>query len=870
MKKWQKWLQSVVACAMAAVAFTGCSSNGGESSSSSEEVVDDGIYTVSFDLCTDLKTNNILDQEVEKGGTVTKPVVAVIGDNPNNSEVVGWYTDAEYTDKWNFLTDTVESDMTLYAEWVDKFTVSYYLGNELTTPMFSELIKAGETISEDRKSLSDGYRSEGFFLDPDHTVKYDFETPVTGNMSLYIDRSDEFYFSSKMIADRFTPVAADGGKNGATAGNLQYVADDNLADGDESYVKINFGYSPEVADAHCELKAVKVDITSSQKIKIRMKNMGGAESIKLYYVIRHEDDSPIVAQYYNETCAYIYRFSDDEKYMTEDSDWLELVLDLAKGTSEHSGIVDGVSLWGNASYLNQLRLQAGYKSTSPEDLSNEFWIQSIEGVKDDTYVGTADTREIGDMLADDDAAAVQQAADAQEDVAGWVFPKDNADVNGTVDLYDKTSGLLMYAPYRASGAKMILTLSDGETINLDDLTTLTFRLRNYGYATSFKIKYYNAKGRSAEQVVNISTRDSETKEYKLNMFNATNWNGNLKSIEITYNSVGIDNAILFESISFSEFVPIQIPGFNFNDKDTFGATTTEAMEVSYDKENNGTLINVTDSANAAIERAYTGSYTNMGYKYMTLNYVMSTAGITAVNVELTVDGEKNVYEFPVSAGDNTPVSVLLQKNGNVENVKITFTGIGAITLQNITFVVDDYSLDLSASSTADFILAKGDWGATTAYDSNTNSTLYTQNGTSAWIKYYFGYVLENDKLGAGNIPLEGKSKIVIVYQNTTDVAAALNVAIGITDITEDDSWKTVLTQMSTSGGGTLTAQTMKANMGEDEWACLEFDLFSGNLNANESVLNSETAAQKALTVVQVLFANANLTSSIRIRSIAVI
>lgn len=867
MKKWQKWLQSIAACTMAVVAFAGCGSNGGGvESSSSSEVVDDGIYTVSFDLCTDLKTNKVLDQEVEKGGTVTKPKVAVIGDNPNNSEISAWYTDPEYTEQWNFLTDTVESDMTLYAEWIDKFTITYYLGDELETPMFSELIKAGQTIPEDRKSLSDGYRSEGFFLDPDHTVKYDFEKPVTGNTDIYIDRSDEFYFTGKMIAERFTPVAANSGKDGATAGNLEYVED-----GDDSYAKVNFGYSPTVTDAHINLSGVKVDITSSQKVKIRMKNMGGADTIKLYYVIRHEDDSPIVAQFYNETCAYTYKFKDDEKHMTEEDEWLELVFDLSAGTALNSGIVNGVSLWANADYLNQLRLQSQYQSTSPEDLSNEFWIQSIEGVKDDTYVNTADTPEVDNMLEDDDAAAVQQAADAQEEVVGWVFPKNNADVSGTVDLYDKTNGLLMYAPYRGAGSKMILMPQDGEAISMDDFTTLTIRLQNYGYATSFKLKYYNTKGRSAEQVVNISSRDSAMQEYKLNMFGATNWNGTLKSIEITYDSVGVDNAILFECVEFSEYVPIQVPGFNFDDKDLFGATSNEAMEVSYDKANGGTLFNVIDAANAVVERAYTGNYTNMGYKYMTLNYA-AVEGITAVNVALTVDGEVTKYEFPVSAAeDNEAISVELTKNGNVENVKVTFTGTGSITIQNIMFEVDEYSLDFSMSGMASFLVSRGDWGATAAYDANTNSTLYSQQGgTPAWMKYYFGVVYGGEnKVGLGNIPLEGKSKIIVVYQNTSSVQAAMNMAIGITDITDDDAWKTDLKQMNTPGGGTLQHQMLQANMGETEWAYLEFDLFSGNLNS-DNVLNSETAVNKALAVLMMQFSDTSVSASIKVRAIAVV
>ena len=885
MKKWQKWLQSIAACAMGIVTFAGCASGGsnsslseGESSSVIEEV-DDGIYTVTFDPCTDLKTNKILDQEVEKGSTVNKPFLAPIGDNPNNAEVEGWYTDPEYTDKWNFLTDTVESDMTLYAKWIERYMITYYLGEELETKMFSELIKAGETIPEDRISLSDGYKSKGFFLDPDHTQPYDFSQPVTGNMNIYIDRSDEFYFPAKMIAERFTPVAAGGGKGGAEAGTLEYVADESLADGDDSYTKVNFGYVPEdvAADPHINLTSVKVDITSSQKVKIRMKNMGPSESLRFYYVIRHENDDPIYMPYYNEVCTYTYKFPEEQRNMTADDEWLELVLDFAGGTPDHSGIVNGESLWGNASYLNQLRIQSTCSTPDKNNLNNEFWIQSIEGVKDDTYVGTSNTPEVQNLLKADDAAEVQKAADAQSDVVGWVFPKDNKDVNGTVDFYDKTNGLMAAAEYRAVGKKIILSVSnlgkddDGKTqyedISLDDMTLLKFRLRNYGYATSFKVKYYNMKGRSSEMEVKISSRDSEVKEYTLNMFGATNWTGMLKSIEITYDSVGIDNAILFESVSFGEYVPVEFPGFNFDDKHCFGATSIEnVINVEYNQVQRGTTINVIDAANAVIQRTYTGLYTNKGYKYMTLNYA-SVEGITAVNVALTVDGEETTYEFPVSAEDIKPVSVLLTKHGNVQKVKITFVGTGEIVINNVRFETGaGDAMDFSKKGTVDMLVS--DWGLCANYDSSTNSTIYTQEGTPAVIKYYYGYAFDKLGKGDGNISLEGKSKIVVVYQNT-GAATALNVAIGVTPKTEDDSWKKVHTETDTVGGGALAYQMLQGNMGTNEWACAEYDLFSGSRNGDKT-MNAENVAEYALTIFMMQFTNPNYNGSIKIRSIAII
>ncbi|MCU6339537.1 InlB B-repeat-containing protein, partial [Enterobacter quasiroggenkampii] len=50
----------------------------------------------------------------DMGGTITEPTA------PTKPEMKfgGWYRDAELTDVWNFATDTVTSDIVLYAKWL--------------------------------------------------------------------------------------------------------------------------------------------------------------------------------------------------------------------------------------------------------------------------------------------------------------------------------------------------------------------------------------------------------------------------------------------------------------------------------------------------------------------------------------------------------------------------------------------------------------------------------------------------------------------------------------------------------------------------------------------------------------------------------
>lgn len=59
--------------------------------------------------------NEIEDQIVQYGEKINQP------DNPvrDGFTFSGWYTDINLTDEWNFEDDIVESNMTLYAKWVE-------------------------------------------------------------------------------------------------------------------------------------------------------------------------------------------------------------------------------------------------------------------------------------------------------------------------------------------------------------------------------------------------------------------------------------------------------------------------------------------------------------------------------------------------------------------------------------------------------------------------------------------------------------------------------------------------------------------------------------------------------------------------------
>ena len=511
--------------------------------------------------------------------------------------------------------------------------------------------------------------------------------------------------------------------------------------------------------------------------------------------------------------------------MTEEDEWCEIIIDLGAET-----IKNGISTWANSKTLLQLRIDSPYVSENEEDLSNELWIKSIEGIKDPTYVTTGDNATVTALVQDDDAAAVQAVADAQQDVIGWVFPKDNGAVKAEVTengrhitTYNKTAGLLMYAPFRTKEARMQFRAGD-EVIDLDNYTTLSLRLRNYGYAKTLKVTWRNKKGRSASQELTIPANTKEVVECQFNMVGAMNWANSLDTLTFEYTSVGVDNAILFEAIEFLPYQKVEIAGFNFDDRNTFGLVSNEALEVQYNAEDLATKFNVIDAANVIVSKDYT-KYTNVGYTQLALNYKQATEGITKVIVSLTVDGVASEYAFEVGVAEKmTEVTLPITASGNITKFEMRFEGTGTIAIQNIRFKTDDpIALDFGAS-TAYERLKSGpvDWSKTLSYADGMSAACLAPCDGSSPTKYYYGAMYQWNKGGDGNVSLAGKTKVVIVYYNPGTVSA-LAVTLGLTDMTNPE-WKSAITEGGSAGSGGAYHANLETNMAEGEWAVAEIDL----------------------------------------------
>ncbi|WP_210090096.1 InlB B-repeat-containing protein [Paenibacillus turicensis] len=77
-------------------------------------------HTVSFDSQGGTEVANLTN--VNSGTTITPPSAPT----KEMYTFVGWYKDKAGTESWNFLTDTVTSDVTLYAKWEMNFARIYF------------------------------------------------------------------------------------------------------------------------------------------------------------------------------------------------------------------------------------------------------------------------------------------------------------------------------------------------------------------------------------------------------------------------------------------------------------------------------------------------------------------------------------------------------------------------------------------------------------------------------------------------------------------------------------------------------------------------------------------------------------------------
>ena len=808
-------LLSVVMLLGTVALLTSCGSPSGNSGGSSQNQPSSTTATISFDVNIDgYQTNSVKAKTVSIGKKVPIAKAYITGDNPNNLQLYGWYTEKSCQNKWDFKKDRVQGDMTLYAKWVEQYTVNYYVKDEIVK---TELAFKGDKLEED-PSLVAGFKYLGSYLDENYQDAFDYSTPVSGNTNLYLKRSAGIYMSDhadegELLSSSLTDYLA------TYIGSLSYDAKGNVIEQEgwvetrtiitnyasgakeENCTYVNFGYQPTHGDGYVEL-CLNLDITESQIIRFWFKNLGNADSLNVYFTAMLDVENNVYSEtgtvYTQDFCYPNYTgskvdggipLSSTQIKMSEDSEWTYVDFNL------YEVYKNGYSIWGTSNFLGMLRFQANYKNVNEEDWSNEFLFKAIEGIPYDIAVEDSDeVKEIITTANNTSAKDLEDKANSQvANAQGLVFPKDFGTVTKVSDgasAYNSVDGLLIYAENeivaRDNGSpyyNVTMTIPSNKVIDLATLTTLDVTLQNFGYGELIEVSVYNELGIPVTEEIKIAKQMSNAKKYTVNLYGKYGMKGNLTKVEIRYKSVGVDNLILIESIGMSEFKPYDTVGINFSDKNCLGMTSNSGVDISFDSNRNGVLFNVSTSGASVVSSDRTYDATSDGYVNATLQYYLfPDSRVSAVKVEYKINGAyTSVYTYELDTenkGRNNSVTLPfnLNERGFVKGVRLTFVGTGRIVIKGIDYSVGATGLPFYESYND---IYKGwDWELTNTYiyDEVLKTSTFVKDPTLDKINFalYVGIAaLQGEHISVPhktmNVLATTTTKIKIVYQNKTDI-----------------------------------------------------------------------------------------------------
>jgi len=194
--------------------------------------VNPGTY---FDVAFETNGGNkISSQKVEKDGNIQQPT------NPVKAGYIfdGWYKEKELINPWDFYTDTVTKNLTLYAKWIAVYTVTFN-ANGGNTPA-SQVMEAGSYAQRPDDPVRAGFGFVNWYSNPGLTTIYNFDNPVTGNITLYARWIEyiskiEINVIGPMKGDKPNTTASAEGVVGYTIGAVSWSPLDDPFKGNTQY-----------------------------------------------------------------------------------------------------------------------------------------------------------------------------------------------------------------------------------------------------------------------------------------------------------------------------------------------------------------------------------------------------------------------------------------------------------------------------------------------------------------------------------------------------------------------------------------------------------------------------------------------------------
>lgn len=122
----------------------------------------------------------------------------------------GWYKDAECTTAYDFDTEIVNGNITIYAKWIEKgFTVTFNANGHGTAPG-AVLVQEGQKVNNPGNLTETGYTFGSWYKDAECTTAYDFATEtVTADITLYAKwTANSYTVSFDLVGIGTTPQAS--------------------------------------------------------------------------------------------------------------------------------------------------------------------------------------------------------------------------------------------------------------------------------------------------------------------------------------------------------------------------------------------------------------------------------------------------------------------------------------------------------------------------------------------------------------------------------------------------------------------------------------------------------------------------------------
>lgn len=121
---------------------------------------------------------------------------------------LGWYSDKEYTTKFD-VTTSVESDFTIYAKWIESnFNIKFDTNGGTEVP--DKVVEYNTKVGELPEVTKEGHIFKGWFTDKELTKAFDSDTLVDSHFTLYA-KWEIMHFTVKYMQSTLDDVTVDYG-----------------------------------------------------------------------------------------------------------------------------------------------------------------------------------------------------------------------------------------------------------------------------------------------------------------------------------------------------------------------------------------------------------------------------------------------------------------------------------------------------------------------------------------------------------------------------------------------------------------------------------------------------------------------------------